>query len=316
MRIVIADGYTVNPGDLSWSALEHLGELTIYDRPPSPRPEDYLGEAEAALISKVPITGGVLERCPRLRYIGVTATGYNNVDVAAARRAGVVVTNVPDYGTEAVAEYTMAMLLTLCHGIEAQDASVRRGDWARSPDFCYFAYPQTGLLGKTLGIVGMGRIGQAVARRAAAFGMEVVANTGGRRTLPGVESLSLEALCRRADAVSLHCPLTAETFHLFNQEVLGWMKPGALLLNTARGSLVEENALIEALESGRLGGAALDVVEREPLPEDSPLLRAPRLLITPHSAWLTVECRRRIIETAVDNLAAFLAGQPKNLVSG
>lgn len=319
MKIVILDGYTENPGDLSWQSIEELAGpegFAVYDHTP---PEEILARMEGAgivLTNKTPISAGAIAACPELRYIGVLATGYNVVDVAAAKAHGVTVTNIPTYGTSAVAQYTMALLLELCHHVGAHSDSVRRGDWARSRDFCYWNFPLVELAGKTMGLIGYGRIGQAVGRLAGAFGMEVLAYTRPepRQPEPGVEFVSLEELLRRSDAVSLHCPLFPENTGMINGERLSLMKEGAFLLNTARGPLIDEAAVAGALKSGRLGGAALDVVSVEPIKEDNPLLGAPNCLITPHIAWAARESRARLMDIAAENLKSFLAGRPVNVV--
>jgi len=317
MRIVVLDGYALNPGDLSWSALEALGECTVHDRTP---PEQVAGRARGAgavLINKVAITRSVLEALPELNYVGVLATGYNVVDTAAARERGVTVTNVPAYGTASVAQMVFAHLLELTHSVGLHSASVRRGDWTRSPDFCYWLRPVVELDGLTMGIVGLGRIGRQTAAIALAFGMRVLAHdvTAPAGGVPGVEMVELDRLFRESDAVSLHCPLTPETQGLVDARRLALMKPGAFLINTSRGPLVDERALAEALDAGRIAGAGLDVLSAEPPPAENQLLAARNCNVTPHIAWASRAARGRLLATAVENLRNFQAGSPTNVVS-
>src|SRR5262245_54885679 len=318
MKIVVQAGYTLNPGDLSWDELKSLGECDIYDRLPSDEIVPRAFAAEIVLTNKVVITREQIGHLPKLRYIGVTATGYNIVDVAAARERGITVTNVPAYGTRSVAQMTIALLLELALHVGHHAQTVRDGRWARSPDFCYWDYPLIELDGLTMGIVGFGRIGRAVGDLGSALGMKVVAHS---RTVPAqapphVEFLDLETLFRRSDVISLHCPLTAETRQLVNAERLAWMKPTAFLLNTSRGLLVDETALAKALNSDRIAGAGLDVLAEEPPPADNPLLRVKNCLITPHIAWATQGARSRLMQVAVANVRAFQQGKPQNVVSG
>jgi len=316
MRIIILDGHTLNPGDLAWDDLQSLGECTVYARTPAELVVERARGAEAVITNKVVLDRGVLEQLPDLRYIGVAATGYNVVDSAAARERGVTVTNVPTYGTQSVAQMTFALLLELCHHVGHHAWTVREGRWSASEDFCYWDYPLIELAGLTMGLIGFGRIGQATARIASAFGLQVLAYDPSCATspIPEVELTDLRALLTRSDIVSLHCPLTAENRGLIDTERIGWMKPTALLLNTARGPLVREDDLAAALRSGRLAGAALDVLTVEPPPADNPLLTAPNCLITPHIAWATRAARARLMQTLVENLRAFLAGKPVNVV--
>lgn len=317
MMIVVLDGYTLNPGDLSWETLERLGTCAVYDRTSRHHVVARAADATVVLTNKTVLDATVLAQLPRLRYVGVLATGYNVVDVAAARARDIVVTNVPDYGTPAVAQMTLALLLELTNHVGAHAVSVRAGRWCAAPDFCYWDYPLVELAGLTLGVVGYGRIGRAVARVAAALGMTVLVHDPvAGATGEAVKRVDLDALFRESDVVSLHCPLTAENRHLVNAARLALMKPTALLVNTARGPLVDQAALAAALNEGRLAGAALDVLEVEPPPVDNPLLRAPNCLITPHQAWATRAARQRLMATAVANVRAFLAGQPENVVTG
>lgn len=316
-RIVVLDGHTLNPGDLCWDAIASLGDLEVHARThPGELPERAAG-ATALLTNKVVLDRGVITTLPALRYIGVTATGVNVVDLGAASDHGVVVTNVPAYSTDSVAQLTFALLFELTHRVGHHAEAVRQGRWSASPDFSFSDFPLVELAGGTFGIVGYGSIGRAVARMAQALGMTVLAHT---RSAPGtgnanIAFVPLKALFERSDVVSLHCPLTPETHHLVNAERLGWMKRTALLLNTGRGPLVDEPALADALRTGAIAGAGLDVLGAEPPPGDHPLLRAPNCLITPHLAWATVAARRRLMQTTADNLRAFLAGRAVNVVN-
>ena len=316
MRIVVLDGYALNPGDLSWGELEALGDCTVHDRTPPGQVVERARGAGAVLINKVALTRAVLAALPELRYVGVLATGYNVVDVAAARERGVVVTNVPAYGTASVAQMVFAHLLELTHNVGLHAQSVRRGDWTRCPDFCYWLRPPVELAGMTMGIVGFGRIGRQVAGAALAFGMKVLAYDalpGG--SVPGVEMADLDRLFRESDVVTLHCPLTPETQGLVDARRLALMKPTAFLINTSRGPVVDEPALAQALNSGKLAGAGVDVLGVEPPPPDSPLPAAANCNVTPHIAWASQAARRRLLSVAVGNLRAFQAGSPVNVVS-
>ena len=317
MKIVVLDGHTLNPGDLSWEPLHALGSTTLHDRTGASDIVSRSRGAEAVLTNKVPLTRETLLALPELRYIGVLATGYNIVDVVTAKERGIVVTNVPAYGTRSVAQMTLALILELSLHVGAHSQSTRQGDWARCPDFCYWQSPLVELDGRTLGIVGLGRIGRAVAELAMAFGMRVQVLTRSTQSLPvGVTSATdLKTLLSSSDVVSLHCPLTDATRHLINRESLGWMKCDAWLINTSRGPLIEESALVEALNAGKLGAAALDVLSIEPPPADHPLLSAKRCWITPHIAWASAAARQRLMRTAVDNLQAFCDGRLANRVS-
>lgn len=318
MKIVVLDGYTENPGDLSWEPLAELGELTVYPRTPAEEIIPRIGDAEIVYTNKTPLTRDTLLACPSVRFIGVLATGYNVVDVQAAREKNIPVCNVPTYGTSAVAQFTLALLLELCHHVAEHAASVQAGEWSRCPDFCYWKHPLIELKGKTLGIIGFGRIGQEVARLAAAFGMEVLAYD--RRTDPSLETPSihyaeLDTLYARSDVISLHCPLFPETEKMINADSISRMKKGVLLLNTSRGGLIDEPALAAALQDGTVAGAGLDVVSTEPIRMDNPLLGLPNCLITPHIAWAPKESRQRLMDVAVDNLRSFLNGRTQNAVN-
>lgn len=309
MNIVVLDGYTLNPGDLSWDALRELGSCEIYDRSAPDEIVPRSTSAEIVLTNKVKLNGEYMSSVPTLKYIGVTATGYNIVDVAAARERKVIVTNVPTYGTQSVAQMTFALLLELTQHVGHHAQTVREGRWTRAPDFCYWDYPLIELDGLTLGVIGFGRIGKMVGQLAEAFGMKVLTYS---RKQPVAE---METLFRRSDIISLHCPLTPQTEHLVNEKRLAWMKPTAFLLNTSRGPLIDESALAKALNEGRIAGAGLDVLAVEPPTADNPLLRAKNCLITPHIAWATRAARSRLMEAVVENLRAFLAGESKNVVT-
>jgi glycerate dehydrogenase len=309
MKIVVLDGYTLNPGDLSWDALRELGSCEIYDRSAPDEIVPRSTSAEIVLTNKVKLNGEYMSSVPTLKYIGVTATGYNIVDVAAARERKVIVTNVPTYGTQSVAQMTFALLLELTQHVGHHAQTVREGRWTRSPDFCYWDYPLIELDGLTLGIIGFGRIGKMVGQLAEAFGMKVLTYS---RKQPVAE---METLFRRSDIISLHCPLTPQTEHLVNEKRLAWMKPTAFLLNTSRGPLIDESALAKALNEGRIAGAGLDVLAVEPPTADNPLLRAKNCLITPHIAWATRAARSRLMEAVVENVRAYLTGESKNVVT-
>lgn len=308
-RIVLLDGYTLNPGDLSWEALDELGDVSRYDRTPAAEIVPRARGAEAVLTNKTPLSRESLGQLPDLKYIGVLATGYNIVDVAAAAERGIVVTNIPEYGTQAVAEHTLALLLELARRVGDHAAGVRAGRWSANADWCYWDRPMLELFGLRLGIVGAGRIGRAFARIAEALGMTVAfagRADGGTR---------LEELLRTSDVVSLHCPLTPETREIIRAETLRLMKPSALLLNTGRGPLINERDLADALNSGRIAGAGLDVLSVEPPPADHPLLQAKNCIVTPHQAWGARETRRRLFGLALENLRAYLGGRPIRTVT-
>ncbi len=316
MHIVVLDAYTLNPGDLSWDELKALGSCNIYDRTGPDPVLARAANAEIILLNTVVFMRDVLERLPKLRYIGVLATGTNVVDLAVARARGIPVTNVPAYSTRSVAQVAFALLLELTHHVGHHAQSVRGGRWTRSQDFCYWDFPLVELDGLTMGIIGFGRIGQAVAELAHAFGMKVLACSPSLTPFPSsVRLVDLETLFRQSDVVSLHCPLTSQTKHLVNAERLAWMKPTAFLLNTSRGSVVDEPALAAALNVGRIAGAGLDVLSVEPPLADNPLLAAKNCIITPHHAWASGAARVRLMHIAVENVRAFLAGQPQNVVN-
>lgn len=313
MNLVVLDGHTLNPGDLSWDALRALGPCKIHDRT---APADIVARAHGAeivLTNKCPLRADTIAQLPALRYIGVLATGHNVVDSAAARARGIPVCNIPTYGTRAVAQHAFALLLELVNGAGHHGATVRAGRWATSADWCYWDRPLVELDGLALGIVGWGRIGRAVADLGRAFGMKIYAHSRG--DTPGAERMPLDDLFRRADVVSLHCPLTPETQGLVNAARLALMKPTAILLNTSRGPLVVDADLAAALEAGTIAAAAVDVLSAEPPPASNPLLTAKNCLVTPHIAWAAGAARRRLLDTAVANVRAFLAGAPVNIVN-
>ena len=320
MKIVVLDGYTENPGDLSWEELGKLGELTVYDRTSLTDEAETIariGDAEIVFTNKTPITRKVLDACPGIRFISLLATGYNCVDYAYAREKGIPVANVPTYGTASVGQFAIALLLEICHHIGHHDASVHAGNWERCADWCYWDYPLIELDGKTMGIIGFGRIGQTTGRIARAMGMEVLAydshpSDAGRAI---AEYVDLDALLARSDVVALHCPLFPETEGIINRETIAKMKDGAILLNNSRGPLVVEQDLADALNAGKLAAAGLDVVSTEPIRGDNPLLQAKNCIITPHISWAPKESRQRIMDCAVSNVKAFLAGSPVNVVN-
>lgn len=316
MNIVVLDGYTLNPGDLSWEPLAALGRLTVYERTESEAIMERARGAEILLTNKTMLGREHFERLPALKYIGVLATGYNVVDVAAAAARGIVVTNVPTYGTVSVAQLTLAHLLNWCHRVAEHAQGVSRGKWCDSRDFCYHEFPLIELADRTMGLIGFGRIGQATARLAIAFGMRVIAHDTAvaKSPLAEVELAGLDDLLRRSDVVSLHCPLTPATEKLIDGEALAKMKPNAFLINTSRGPLIDEAALAEALNAGAIAGAGLDVLSTEPAQRNNPLLRARNCFITPHLAWATQAARQRLLTTAVENVEAFIAGRPRNAV--
>jgi len=320
MKIVVLDGYTLNPGDLDWGGIEQYGTCIIHERTDQ-APQvviDTIGDAEIVFTNKTLLPREVLEQVPSVKYIGVLATGFNVVDVKAATELGIVVTNIPTYGTAAVAQFSLALILELCHHIGSHSEAVKRGDWTKSQDFCFWNYPLIELAGKTMGCIGFGRIGQATARIAQAFGLKVLAYN--RSQDPALVSeacqyASLDEVFAKSDFVSLHCPLTPETRNMINKDTIAKMKDGVMVINTSRGPLIAERDLADALESGKVAGAAVDVVSEEPIAADNPLLKAKNCLITPHIAWAPEESRKRLMDVAVDNLGAFLKGTPINVVN-
>ena len=316
MKIVILDGFTANPGDLSWKGLEELGTLTVYDRT---RPEETVARAadvDIVLTNKVIINREVMAQLPQLKYIGVLATGYNVVDIEAAHEHDIIVTNVPAYSTESVAQMVFAHLLTVTNRTEHYALQNRQGRWTKNPDFCYWDFSHMELAGKTFGIVGLGNIGRRVAEIALAFGMQVKALTSkSANALPaGIEKADLEELLASSDIISLHCPLTDSTRHLINRETLSLMRPSAILINTGRGPLVDDQAVAYALAEGQLAAFCADVLTEEPPKANNPLLSQPNAFITPHIAWATEEARSRLLQVAISNVRAFLNAKPQNVV--
>jgi glycerate dehydrogenase len=320
MKIVILDSKAENPGDLSWDKISALGETVIYDRTDASDEGqiiDRIGDAGIVITNKTPISARVIDACPGMRYIGVTATGYNIIDIAAARERGIPVTNVPGYGTDSVAQFAMALLLEITSRVGHHDAAVKAGRWEKCEDFCFWDYPLIELRGKTMGIIGFGSIGRRVGELSRAFGMEVLA--AGSRPCPEGERtgryVSLDELLGRADVISLHCPLLDETRELINAETIARMKDGVILINNSRGGLINEKDLAAALESGKVRAAAVDVVSSEPIRGDNPLLHAKNCIITPHISWAPIEARQRIMDMTYENLAAFLRGESQNDVT-
>lgn len=315
-RIVVLDGYALNPGDLDWSVLETVGPTQVFDRTPVEQIVSRCAGATAVLTNKVPLREDTLRQLPELRYIGVLATGYDIVDTAAARQRGIDVTNIPTYGTSSVAQFAFALLLELCHHVGRHSEDVHSGGWTRNPDWSYHLAPLVELSGKTMGLIGLGRIGRQTAAIAHAFGMEVIAyDPAGDLSTDSARLVELEELLRTADVVSLHCPLTPETRGLLNAGRLAWMKPSAFILNTARGPLIVEQDLVDALNAGKVAGAGIDVLPQEPPPAGTPLMTAKNCIITPHIAWATKEARHRLLSIAVENLRAWLTKNPANVVN-
>lgn len=316
-RIVVLDGYTLNPGDLSWESLKAVGEVRVYERTEAKDVRERIGDCNIVLTNKTVLTEETLKACPNIRYIGCMATGYNVIDVAAANKLGIVVTNIPAYGTEAVAQFTMALLLEITSRVGMHSEAVKQGQWSACPDFCFWNAPLIELAGKTMGIIGYGAIGQSVARKAEAFGMEVLAY---RRTpdksmeTEHCHMASLDEIYEKSDIITLHCPLTAENEEMINKETIGRMKDGVILLNTGRGKLICEADLRDALNSGKVAGAGVDVASAEPVRPDNPLLQAKNLWMTPHIAWAPKETRQRLMDILVANITAFLDGHPVNEV--
>lgn len=318
MKIVILDGYTENPGDLSWAGIEALGELTVYDRTSPDQVAQRIRDAEVVYTNKTPITRETIEQSPKLKFISVLATGYNIVDVEAARERSIPVTNIPTYGTDAVAQFAIAMLLEICHHVAHHSDAVRQGRWSACPDWCFWDYPLIELAGKTMGIIGYGRIGQATGRIAQALGMRVLANDAHRDPTLECDTMryaDLDTLLRASDVIALHCPLLPETEGIINRSTIARMKDGVILINNSRGQLVVEADLAEALNSGKVYAAAVDVVRTEPIRPDNPLLSAKNCIITPHISWAPKESRQRLMDVAVENLRMYLKGAPINVVN-
>ena len=319
MKIVLLDGEALNPGDLSWAPLEALGELTVYPRGTNDQQEVIrrIGDADIVLCNKTPVSRTVFENCPNMRLLCVVATGYNVVDTQAAKEHGVPVCNVPAYGTEMVAQFAIGLLLEVCHHVELHNKAVHAGEWESCPNFCFWKTPIMELAGKTMGIIGFGRIGRAVGRIAKALGMTVLA-TGSRRCPEGeaiAEYVDLDTLLSRSDVISLHCPLFPETERLINAGTIAKMKDGVILINNSRGGLIDEQDVADALNCGKLRAAAVDVVTVEPIVGSNPLLRAKNCIITPHMSWAATECRQRIVDITAANIRAFSDGKPQNVVN-
>jgi glycerate dehydrogenase len=318
MRAVVLDGYTLNPGDNPWDSLAEVVELEVHDRTPEAQIVERVGDAEIVLTNKTVLTAETIGKLPNLQFISVLATGFNVVDTGAARDRRIPVSNVPIYGTDTVAQHVFAVLLTHCHNPVLHDQAIRAGQWQATGDFCFWNTPLIELVGKTMGIIGFGRIGRRVGELANAFGMHVLAYDTVRANSPDYEPFAwadLEEVFERCDVVSLHCPQTPENTKMVNLELISLMKPTALLINAARGGLVHEESLAKALNEGRIAGAALDVLSREPIEDDNPLRTAKNCLLTPHIAWATLEARKRLMAVTVENVSAFVGGKPINVVN-
>ncbi|SNS06315.1 glycerate dehydrogenase [Anaerovirgula multivorans] len=318
MKIVVLDGYTLNPGDLSWDQLEKNGELVVYDRTPVEKIIERIGDADVVYTNKTPLIKEVFDACSNIKFIGVLATGYNVVDVDYAKTKGIVVTNIPTYGTDAVAQFTIALLLEICHHIGEHSNAVKKGDWINNADWCFWNYPLIELAGKTMGVIGFGRIGQSTAKIAQALGMKVLAYDAHRNEAWESDTckyVTLDELLAESDVITLHCPLFPSTEGIINAGNIAKMKDGVIILNTSRGPLIIEEDLRDALNTGKVAFAACDVVSTEPIKADNPLLSAKNMIITPHIAWAPKESRQRLMDIAVDNLEAFVAGEPKNVVN-
>ena len=316
MKIVVLDGYAANPGDLSWDKIASLGELTVYDRTPADEVAQRIAQADIVFTNKAPITKESMDAAPNLKWIGILATGYNIVDVQAAREKGIPVANVPGYSTDSVAQLVFAHLLEVCHHVGEHTRAVSEGEWVNSKDFVFWNYPLIELKGKTFGILGYGSIGKAVAKIARAFGMKVIAHSRREFQDNEVECVSLDELLSRSDVLSLHCPLFEETKGIINAQNIAKMKDTAILINTARGPLINEQDVTDALNAGKLGYACIDVVNVEPMKRDNPLLKAKNCLFTPHIGWAPYEARVRLNEISYENLKSFLDGKPQNVVNG
>lgn len=318
MKIVVLDGYTLNPGDISWEGMEAFGEVTVYDRTKAEDVVERIGDAEVVYTNKTPITKETMDACPGMKFIGVLATGYNIVDVAAAKEKGIPVSNIPTYGTAAVSQFAIALLLELCHHIGEHSDAVKAGEWTSNPDWCFWKYPLVELAGKNMGIIGFGRIGQDTGKIAQALGMKVLAYDAFKR--PELESdtckyVDLDTLLAQSDVISLHCPLFPDTEGIINKDTIAKMKDGVMIINDSRGPLIVEQDLRDALDSGKVAGAALDVVSTEPIQMDNPLLGAKNVILTPHIAWAPKESRQRLMDIAVDNLKCYVDGKPQNVVN-
>jgi glycerate dehydrogenase len=318
MKIVVLDGYTENPGDLSWNALNRLGDLTVYDRTPVDKIVERVGKAEIVFTNKTPLSMAILKNLPYTKYLGVLATGYNVVDVVTAKELGMTVTNIPTYGTTAVAQMVFALLLEMCHHVGHHSEAVKNGAWSKCPDFCFWDYPLIELVGKTMGIIGFGKIGRAVGQIALVFGMKVLAYDQYQDKSLENDSLKyveLDEVFNKSDIISLHCPLFDSTKGIINKKSIAKMKDGAMVINTSRGPLIVERDLAMALNSGKIAGAAVDVLSVEPPDMDNPLIKAKNCLITPHISWASKESRQRLMDIAVNNLQSYLMGNPVNVVN-
>lgn len=318
MKIVVLDGYTTNPGDLSWNRLKELGDAVIYDRTPVGLTAERIGGAEIVLTNKAPVSRETMEKCSSLKYIGVLATGYNIVDTDAAKEKNIIVTNIPTYGTAAVAQFAIALLLEVCHHAGEHSRAVKNGEWVSSKDWSFWNYPLTELEGKTMGIIGYGRIGQRTGKIAQALGMKVLANANHINHDLENENCrytDLDELFRESDVISLHCPLTPSTRGIINRNTISRMKDGVIIINTSRGQLIAEEDLSDALNSGKVSAAACDVVSEEPIKSSNPLLSAKNMIITPHIAWAPIESRKRLMDYTIENLVSYLKGTPINVVN-
>ncbi len=318
MKIVVLDGYTLNPGDLTWEGLQNLGEVVVYDRTPAEKTIERIGDADAVYTNKTVISKEVLDACPSVKFIGVLATGYNVVDVVAAKEKGIPVANIPTYGTDAVSQFAIALLLEVCHHVGEHARTVKMGDWTNNQDWCYWNYPLIELAGKTIGIIGFGRIGQGTGKIAQAMGMKVLAYDAYQNKDLESETCKyadLDTLLANSDVIALHCPLFPETENIIRKETIAKMKDGVIIINNSRGPLVNEADLRDALNSGKVAAAGVDVVSTEPILMNNPLLEAKNIIITPHISWAPKESRQRLMNIAVDNLKAFKDGAPVNIVN-
>ncbi|WP_222704213.1 D-2-hydroxyacid dehydrogenase [Treponema pectinovorum] len=316
IKLTILDGFAANPGDLSWEPFKKFAELTIYDRTPPELTVERIADSDAIFLNKVAITEEILKDCPKLKYIGVLATGYNVVDLEAAKKRGIIVTNIPSYSTDSVAQHVFSLILNFTNQVEQHSISVQNGDWINSKDFCYWLSPLTELKGKTLGIFGFGSIGQKVAKIAHAFDMNVLINVHSKKSFTGNEkSVSVDELFAQSDFLTLHAPMTAETKEIVNEKTLSLMKKTAFIINTARGGLVNESDIKKALDEQKIAGYASDVLLKEPMTKDCPLFKAKNCVLTPHIAWAPREARQRLFNIALENLEAFISGKPINVVN-
>ena len=318
MKIVVLDGYTLNPGDISWEGMEAFGDLTVYDRTKAEDVAERIGDAEVVYTNKTPITKETLDACPNVKFIGVLATGYNIVDTAAAKEKGIPVSNIPTYGTAAVSKFAIGLLLELCHHIGEHSDAVKAGEWTSNPDWCFWKYPLVELDGKTMGIIRFGRIGQDTGKIAQALGMKVLAYDSFPKKELESETChyaDLDTVLGESDVIALHCPLFPDTEGIINKDTIAKMKDGVMIINNSRGPLIVEQDLRDALDSGKVAGAAVDVVSTEPIQMDNPLIGAKNVIITPHISWAPKESRQRLMDIAVDNLKCYVDGKPQNVVN-